>query len=64
MGHWKVDVRNQEPGSPKGIYGRHTALRDGDCIRGLVGRGESPTGKARNPTRTEGLQRNDISARL
>jgi hypothetical protein len=48
----------------KGTYGRHTALRNGDCFRGLVSRGKSPTGTARNATRTEGLRRHVTFARL
>jgi hypothetical protein len=62
-GALESEVRNRRV-LPKGTYGRHTALRNGDCFRGLVNRGGSPTGKPRNPTRTEGLRRNVIFARL
>src|ERR1700677_1259321 len=50
-------VTNKDWALQKGTYGRHTALRNGDCFRGLVNRCESRKGKSRNPTRAEGLRR-------
>ena len=60
----ETEVRAQDRAHQKGTYGRHTALRYGDCFRDLISRSESPKGKARDLTRTEALRRHVTCARL